>query len=364
MPEGWGMAKISIQVTTWNSRKYLKDCFDSIFSQDWQDFSVLVIDNASTDKTVEFIKQSYPGVYSLENVRNLGFAKANNQGIKITESEFILVMNPDIVLNRNFLTRLVRAMERDKKIASAGGKLLKIKLGDIELDEKIRTKIIDSTGLKILKSRRALDRGEGEQDLGQYDRARDVFGISGACVLYRREALEDIKVPIIRNSYIRKKFVIRSKADEVVYEYFDENFFAYKEDIDLAWRLRLRGWKAVYVPGALAYHFRGVTGHKGRLRKVDLAIQARKTPMINFYAYRNHLWMLLKNSFWSNLFRHFWFIFFYQLKKELYLLFTQPGILIKGSLAFWKGYCKMMTKRKYILGRAKLGPGEMRKWFR
>ncbi|MGB9609208.1 MAG: glycosyltransferase, partial [Minisyncoccia bacterium] len=95
--------------------------------------------------------KNYPQVKMIKNSRNLGFAKAHNQGILTTQSEYILVMNPDIVLEKDFLTKLIKEAEKDRRIGSLGGKLLKIKLGDIEIGEKIKTNIIDSTGLKIFK---------------------------------------------------------------------------------------------------------------------------------------------------------------------------------------------------------------------
>lgn len=333
--------KLSIQIVTLNSKKFLKDCLDSLLAQKYQDFSVLIIDNASNDETPKFVKENYSEfskkIFVLRNVNNIGFSKAHNQGIKISKSEFILVMNPDIILEPEFLQNIVGAIEKDKKLGSVGGKLLKIKSGDPELDEKIKTDIIDSTGLIVLKSRRFLDRGEGEKDKKQYDKSIDVFGISGACVLYRRQALEDVKIPVGNSN-----------------EYFDEDFFAYKEDIDLAWRLRLRGWKSVYVPEARAYHFRIGASSWHRFSQYKI---------VNYLSFRNHLWVLLKNSYWSNFFLHSWAILPYQLSKKYYLLFTQPFNFIKSGVSFIVKAPKILKKRMYIQKNAKISPKQIRKWF-
>jgi len=396
-------SKISIQIVTWNSFKFLPDCLESISQQTFKDFSVLVIDNASNDGTQEYIEgliqqsnqpssdvhrtsadarfcsftQSLRSLRFIQNRRNLGFAQAHNQGIVMTDSEYVLVMNPDVILEPDFLERIVNVAEKNKKAGSFGGKLLKAKITNIESNKEmalnplkfgalmhpnwciVKTDIIDSTGLKIFKSRRVIDRGEEEKDTGQYDRQEEVFGISGACVLYRREALEDIKIPKCdpktrihsNDSNINSHGRVRSAL--FAGEYFDQDFFCYKEDIDLAWRLQLRGWKAIYVPEAKAYH----------LRTVSIANRFSKSVWVNFLSYRNHLWMLLKNDYFRNFLLHLWHIFWYQLAKEIYLLFTQPLVLWKGSFAFWQGFFKMYKKRWYIMKNAKIAAGEIRQWF-
>lgn len=351
------MSKVSIQIVTWNSLKFLPDCLFSIFNQTYQNFSLIVIDNDSNDGTIDFIRNNYPQVKIVQNSKNFGFARAHNQGILMTDSEYVLVMNPDIILEPNFLEKLINVAEQKKGGGSFGGKLLKIKLGDVELAEKIKTKIIDSAGLKVFKSRRIIDRGEGEKDVGQYDKQEEVFGISGACVLYRRQALEDVLLPRITVNKTRINTDIsvnqRKSAAFAEGEYFDQDFFVYKEDVDLAWRLRLRGWQSWYVPEAKAYHF----------RSVSVSRRFSKSPWVNFLSYRNHLWLLLKNDYWQNFFRHLWFIFWYQLGKELYLFFTQPKVLFSASYSFWRGFVKMYRKRKEIMKNAKIKAQDIRHWF-
>ncbi|MCD6442060.1 glycosyltransferase family 2 protein [bacterium] len=319
----------------------MENCLDSVFAQTYKDFSVLIIDNASTDKTIEFIRKKYSSfenLFILKNVQNLGFAPAHNQGFNISQSDFILVMNPDIVLQPDFLEKLMTTMKTNRRIGSCSGKLLKMKFNNSETKVKgIKTEIIDSTGLLIRKSGQAIDRGEGEEDRGQYNKENDVFGLSGACVLYRRKALEDVKIPISKG-----------------YEYFDNDFFAYKEDVDLAWRLNLRNWRNVYVSEAMAYHFRAGAPKSKRFCQ---------SPLINFYSFRNHLWMLIKDIyfpiFWKNIGR----IFLYLSLKKTYLFFTQPRILFQSGFSFWKKFFKMIHKRRYIMRKAKACPEKINKWF-
>ena len=347
--------KVIIQIVTWNSEKFLKDCLDSIFQQTFKSFSVLIIDNGSTDKGMEMVRNDYSkekikekfkrktSIFIFQNNKNLGFSQAHNQGFNLCRSEYVLVLNPDVILQPDFLAKLVRIANKEKKFGSFGGKLLRIMTGDAECGEKIKTDIIDSTGLNMLKNRHFVDRGQGEKDKGQYDRLTDVFGISGACVLYRRRALEDVKI----ND-----------------EYFDQDFFAYQEDIDLAWRLQSGGWPALYAPQTRAYHYRGA-GLKEKANLFEIAqAHFQRSKMIEFFSYRNHLWLLLKNLCWSDFFHYFLWILLYQFGKKIYLFFTKPKILFKAGFSFFSKFGKMLKKRKIIREKAKIRPKELRKWIK
>ena len=354
------MSKVSIQIVAWNSLKFLPDCLGSIFQQTYKDFSVLVIDNASNDGTIEFLREKYPQVFVVQNTRNLGFCGGHNQGFKLTQqSPYVLVMNPDIILEPDFLEKTIIAMEKDSKIGAVGGKLLRIQIGDPEIEEKIKTKFIDSTGMVIKKTREVINRGEGEIDRGQYNQAEKVFGISGACVLYRRAALEDVKItkcdPNTRihpnnNSGGRVRVSrVRQLTDERALfgcEYFDEDFFAYKEDIDLAWRMKHRGWYSLYLPDAVVYHFRQTQAKKGVWQTI--LNRRQKSKLINYLSYRNHFFVLVKNEQFKDFFRHFPYIFWYEFKKIIYILLFEQSTL-KGLIDAIRKSPKMMRKRKAIL---------------
>ncbi len=378
-------SKLSIQIVTFNSKRFLKDCLDSVFRQSFQDFSVLLIDNASNDGTFEFVKNNYSEenikrefgssakLFVVRNVRNLGFAQAHNQGIILTDSEFVLVLNPDVILEPKFLENLLKEADRDEGVGAVAGKLLKIKWGDREVEEKIKTDIIDSVGLRILKSRRFVDRGAGEKDKKRYGKKVEIFGVSGACVLYRRSALEDVRVPDEMDKVrlhsrqtratVDAQFSNQIKDLEKIGEYFDRDFFAYQEDNDLAWRLRLRGWKAVYAPQAVAYHFRSA-GVKGDAALFEIAkAHSHRSKIIEYLSFRNNLWLLFKNDYGVNVFLHLHFILFHLTLKKIYLLSTQPINFFKSGLAFYQGLPRMLRKRKYIIKRAKVGPREIRKWM-
>jgi len=273
--------------------RYLPDLMLSLEKQTFTEFSVLVIDNASADGSVDFLREKYPQVKIIRNFRNLGFSAAHNQGIKYAmamwkdepmDSNYVLITNPDIILTPDYLEKLVAAADTHPEAASFSGKLLgATRAEDDGFKDDTKTNTIDSTGLSISRSRRVTDRGAGELDSGQFDQSQEVFGVSGALALYRLSALDAVR------------------HGE---EFFDDDFFAYKEDADLAWRLQLAGFFARFVPEALAYHFRRVGGKEKSGFFQMFKNRKYKPKEINYYSYRNHLWMLVKNDGLGNFFQH------------------------------------------------------------
>ncbi|MBI4280803.1 glycosyltransferase family 2 protein [Candidatus Uhrbacteria bacterium] len=344
------MPHVSVNIVTWNSLKYLPLLFASLRRQTFSDISVLVIDNGSNDGVLEFVRANYPEVTILRNVRNLGFSAAHNQGIKYVASraagaadeQYVLVTNPDTILTPTFIEQLVLAAEAEPTAAAWSGKLLRVEWvveGDFE--DVRRTTVIDSTGLRLLRSRRAIERGAGEQDQERYHEAAEIFGVSGALGIYRLSALETVAM----NG-----------------QYFDEAFHAYKEDVDLAWRLRLAGWRAWYVPAAVAYHFRRAAGHKRTALAEIAANRSKKSSLINYLSYRNHLLTLLKNEHGRNFLRHALWIGGYEGAKFFYLLLCEPKTL-RAIIDWIQWFPRTLQQRKMIMARTKVSAADMRRWF-
>lgn len=315
--------------------------------QTFRDFSILVIDNGSDDGLVQFIRANYPTVSVLQNFRNLGFAKANNQGILLSKSEYVLAVNPDVILAEDFLRQLVDFAAKHPGGGSFGGKILKLNRLAVDstdqgmiLDEVVKSDIIDSTGLEIYKNRQVVDRGEGKKDEGQYDREEEVFGVSGACVLYRQEALLDI---MIKN------------------EAFDQDFFAYKEDIDLAWRLRLYGWEGWYLPLAVCYHHRRLA----QLGGIKKTINQRQNVSLKLrlLSFRNQHLMLVKNDFGANLFFHLPRFLWREAEIILYALFFER-FQFQAAVQFFQMLPAMLIKRRVIMAHRKVSAKEMKRWFK
>jgi GT2 family glycosyltransferase len=199
---------VSVLITTYNSAKFLARCLDSVFTQTYQPIEVIVVDNASADETRTILQQT-TRLKVLYNDRNTGFAAAQNQAARAAGGPWLLSLNPDVVLSPTFVSTLVLMGELDARIGTVCGKLLR---WDPSADAEL-THVIDSTGIYFRRDLRHLDRGADQIDSGQYEREEYVFGATGAAALYRRAMLDDI---------------------EVEGQYFDEQFFAYREDADLA----------------------------------------------------------------------------------------------------------------------------------
>lgn len=309
-------AMVSAVTITWNSADEISGCIDSLIADGVPPEAITVVDNASADGTPELVSGRWPGVRLLRNAENLGFAAAANKGIVASTGEFVLLVNPDVSFGPGFAGALVKALEEEPAAGSAAPKLLRP-------DGRI-----DSAGLSMLKYRKAVDRGSGDKDTGRYDSPARVFGACGAAAMYRRSALEDARV---------------------MGEYFDESFFAYKEDVDLAWRMNLLGWKCVYVPGAVGTHRRG---WKAASRK-DVPRFIRR------HSFKNHYLTIMKNDDPVNMFVHLPWVTLYDLQLFFYALLMEPFLL--GSL--WdiiKLMPEMSAKRDEIMARRKAGPAEIR----
>jgi len=344
---------VSIHIVTWNSMRFLPDLLESIMGQTYKDFNVLIIDNASTDGVEAFLREQYPEITFLRNARNLGFSQAHNQGIRYAiehwpaqelQDRFVLLTNPDVVLTETFLSELIVGTKAHPEVGSFGGKLLRA-FGENQADELfkevVRSDRIDSVGLNPHKNRTVTDRGAGELDEGQYDEGELVFGISGALALFRASALLEVRY-----------------EDEVL----DHDFFAYKEDVDLAWRLQHAGWDSLYLPSAVAYHYRGMYGPEKSGFWERIHHRRTKSSLRNFFSTRNHWLMLMKNLKFVNLLLALPWILFQETGRLVYVVFLEKGGIraVKEALMLLP---KMWKKRRFMLKRTKRSAKDVRKWF-
>ena len=219
--------KVAVVIPNWNGKEDLDDCLRSLTSQT-QSSHIIVVDNGSKDGSVEFLKSKYPNIELIEHKKNLGFDGGVNAGIKramIDGFEYIALLNNDAVVDINWLKNLVINMNT----GTVGVVTCKIKSSD--------NSHIDSTGEFLTSWGLSFPRGRDEVDSGQYEKTEFVFGASGGASLYRSSMLKEIGL-------------------------FDEDFFAYYEDVDISFRAQLAGWKVIYEPKAIAYHKIGATSGK------------------------------------------------------------------------------------------------------
>ncbi len=343
---------LTVIAVTYNSLKFLPAFMESLYNQTYFKSAgslpeIFIVDNASTDGTVKFIKEHYPNVRLLRNIKNVGLPRAWNQALRLSHQKFALITNPDVILDKDFIKLTMQAMAADNNLSCVGGKLYRLKTAGYREENSLfdfeKTNYLDSCGLLAYKSRRFIDRGGGEIDRGQYDQAEEVFGISGACVLYRRRALEAVKY------------------EE---QYFDEDFFIYQEDIDLAWRLRLAGWSALYLPSARGYHHRRARVFTRHNWYNVLKYRRQKDAFVNFYSYRNHLFLLYKNSLPVNFLLHLPFILFYELKKFIYVLILENSTWRRAWRDCFKFFKVMRRKRRVNMRLKRVSSAEMRTWFK
>lgn len=269
------MKKVSIILVIYNAKRYIKPVFESIFKQSHSNIEVVAVINGNADGSKEIIARDFPKVKIIDPGKNLWFAAGNNLAINQTDGEFVFLVNQDVILTESYLEQALLEFS-DENVAAVTGKLLKY---DFEKNQK--TNLIDTTGVIMSKSGRARDRGQGEPDNQQYDSLRDVFGVSGACPVYRRSALEAVKDTTSGKS-----------------EFFDEDFIAYWEDVDLSWRFNNMGFKCRYAPNAVGYHGRTAAQAAGGYLKIFNFIKHhRKLPAaIKKLNFKNHFWMYIKNS--------------------------------------------------------------------
>jgi GT2 family glycosyltransferase len=208
---------VSVTIVTYNSGRFIKRCLESVLAQKYPNREILIVDNASTDGTTDILEQFEDRCQILYNNENLGFAAAQNQAIRMSSGEWVLALNPDLLLLPGFVQALVDAGNISPKVGSVCGKLLTM-TATFDLPEK---PLVDSTGIYFTPMLRHLDRGSQEVDNGHFLKHEYVFGASAAAALYRREMIEDVSISN---------------------EFFDTDFFVYREDADVAWRAQLFGW--------------------------------------------------------------------------------------------------------------------------
>ncbi|MBQ3163007.1 MAG: glycosyltransferase family 2 protein [Lachnospiraceae bacterium] len=232
------MAKTTIVIPNYNGIKYIEACLESLFVGTDTDFEVIVVDNASKDGSLELVKEKFPQVTLIENAENTGFDKAVNQGILASKTPYVILLNNDTRVELSFVHELEKAIEQSPNIFSASAKM-------IALHNK---EILDDAGDFYCALGWAFARGKGKRsDL--YNKSCEIFASCAGAAIYRKEIFDEIGL-------------------------FDEEHFAYLEDIDIGYRAQLYGYKNIYAPRAIVYHAGSATsGSRYNAFKTRLASQ-------------------------------------------------------------------------------------------
>lgn len=318
---------VSVTIVTYNSGRFIKRCLESALAQRYPKKEIIVIDNASTDGTLDILEQFEDRCHIVYNQENIGFAAAQNQAIKLSNGEWVLTLNPDVLLLPNFIAEMVEAGQLDPKAGTVCGKLLAI-TATFDLPDK---PLVDSTGIYFTPMLRHLDRGSQEVDNGHFTNYEYVFGATAAAALYRREMIDDI---------------------EIQGEFFDSDFFVYREDADVAWRAQLLGWKCIYTPTARGYHVRAVLpGNRRALPAV-----------INMHSVKNRFLMRVKNMtsdlYWRNMLSIFW--------RDLVVVSCCLLREHSSLKAYWylaRNWARVVEKRREIMKRKRVSDEYIASWF-
>jgi GT2 family glycosyltransferase len=319
--------KICVAIVTCNSARYIRRCLEAVLQQEGVPLEVVVVDNASSDDTRQILKEFRRRIRVIHSSRNLGFAEAQNRAIRSSTAEWVLTLNPDVLLLPGFIRTLRDAGDADPGTGSVCGKLLSIGPGFEPLTEPR----IDSTGIFFTPAMRHFDRGWHQPDDACFETPEYVFGASAAAALFRRRMIDDISIGG---------------------SFFDPDFFVYREDADVAWRAMLLGWRCIYTPAASAYHVRTATPDNRR------ALPAA----INMHSVKNRFLMRIKNAT-AGIYGRCW------------LPTTLRDIVVLGGAIFWEpksvpafwhlARCipRALRQRRTIMSRRRMSDEALAQWF-
>jgi len=329
------VARVLVSLVTHNESRDAERLLPTLFAQTFRDFELVAVDNRSEDGTrasLAAAQKLAPVPMEIVGSReNLGFTGGHNLAIgKAVErgAEWVLVLNADVLLAPDYLERLLSDADRPghEWVGALTGKVLRA-----EGPELAPTEVVDTMGIRMTRSGRHFDVGAGEPDTGRWDRPAEVFGVSGCVALYRVAALLDVKIST---------------------GFFDDDFFVYREDVDLAWRLRGQGWAARCVPSAVAWHRRRNLPERRRVM----------SAVANLHSVKNRFLLRINNAGPVHL------------RATLPLTFARDAVVVGGCLTVertslealrWlaRNRARLMEKRRAILSRRRVPDRALLRWF-
>ena len=315
-----GQPSVAIVILNWNGKHHLQQFLPSVLATTYSNHKVIVADNASTDHSVDYLKQNFPQVELIILKENHGFAKGYNEALKQVNADYYMLLNSDVEVHTDWLNSMVDLLENDKSIAACQPKILAFKNRNLFEYAGGAGGWLDLFGYPFARGR-VFD--ICEEDKGQFDRTEEVFWASGAAMLVRSDVYHNLQG-------------------------FDEYFFAHQEEIDLCWRIHLAGYKVFCCPQSVVYHVGGGTLPRGNSQKT-------------FLNFRNNQILLAKNLPWSEKWWKIPFrLFLDQVSALKGLLSGDAGYFIaiyKAHLAFVHWIFKKRKKTNYKRRKLKTFPG-------
>ena len=280
--------RLSVVIPNWNGKHFLGPCLDSLLAQTQPDLDIIVGDNGSTDGSQHFVKSAYPTARLLELGRNRGFTGACNAGLQAAASDYVALLNNDTEVAPDWAAQVISALDDKPEVGIVACKMLLY-------DQRDR---FHTAGDYVAVDGRAGNRGFGEVDSGQYDAGAFVFSACGGAAAYRASMLQDIGL-------------------------LDDDFFFLLEDVDLAWRAQLAGYRVWYAPGAVVYHHLSATGG-------DVTA--------SYYDGRNGIWLIAKNMPTA------------LLRKHWRRILARQAALLWAALRAWRGRAARARLRGMLAG--------------
>lgn len=294
--------KSTVIIPNYNGITYIENCLKSLLEKNWdRRFKIIVVDNHSTDGSLEVIREKFPEVHLICNTENTGFCKAVNLGIEASDTEFVILLNNDTVVEEHFVSALEDMMEKYPKAFSVGAKMVDMKHPDI----------LDDAGDFYCVLGWAFARGKGKSS-EKYAKETEIFSACGGAVLYRKSVLEQIGL-------------------------FDEEHFAYLEDLDIGYRAKLYGYKNYYTPDAVVYHA-GSASSGSRYNEFKVSLSSK-----------NSVYVIYKNMPFLQRVMNFPFFFAGYFIKWLFFTKKHLGkVYAKGVLEGIRRNCGKTAKEKKI----------------
>ncbi|OGH88646.1 MAG: hypothetical protein A3J93_00945 [Candidatus Magasanikbacteria bacterium RIFOXYC2_FULL_42_28] len=363
------MPKLTISLVVHNGENYIQFIISSLKLQTFKDWELIIIDNASTDQTVELLelglKDSGITYRIIRNSENFGFAVGHNQAFAEVKTPYFLLLNADMYLMPDVLERMTAFMDMHQDAGAVAPRLMRWDferarlafngnlLNNFEVAQTGFTSQIDAIGVRLFRNRRAVE-WQTRQTWATDSESKavremyglpilEVFGVSGALAMLRKSLIDKILLP--GNNL------------------FDPTYHSYKEDLDLAYRLRNAGFVSYVLLDAVAYHDRTGAGPKEMGDYAALKNKTNQPYFVSYHSYKNHLRTLYKNEYWENILRDFPFIFWYEFKKFIYLLFTNPKVVINGWGDIIRNWKYTKEARHAVVSSRHLHWQGIRRWF-
>ncbi len=354
---------VSINIVVLNGGKYIRHCLESVLAQTYPHelIEINILDNGSIDDTKKVIQDlefkisdlGFAKFNFVESKLNLGMWGGQEELLHQSQGKYIVFLSVDVILEKDFILNAVRTLNTNPKLGAVQGKIYQFNIVGLSSNSYVLSpKIIDSCGFKIFRSRRVVNIGHGETDTGQYNKACSIFGVEGAVPVFKKEALESIRISIDGPP----------EDGQFPTEIADHDLFWYGEDLDVAWRLRMAGWEQYYEPSVLAWHDRQTTkrisGGLTNFIAIRRAIPLQKRRL----EWRNVRCTIIKNDYIINVLKDLIYILPREITMTGYLLIFEIAVFLE-LFSLLKLIPRMIRKRKTIMKQAKVGPSEIHAYF-